>query len=79
MLPTLLTVEQAAAHLQVSRSIVYSLIECGKLACHRIGLKRGTIRIAVADLDAYLESCRQGECVEEPPIPRRTKLKHIKL
>ena len=36
----LFTVEQAASQLQVSKSNVYSLIERGKLACHRIGVGR---------------------------------------
>lgn len=76
--PRLLTVDQAANRLQVSGSIVYSLIEAGKLACHRIGLGRGTIRISVADLDAFLESCRQGERVADS-IPRRKRLRHIDL
>jgi len=55
----MLTVEQAADQLQVSKSIVYSLIEAGKIACHRIGLGRGTIRMSQDDLDQYLESCKQ--------------------
>ncbi|MCB9950051.1 MAG: helix-turn-helix domain-containing protein [Planctomycetaceae bacterium] len=75
----LLTVEQAATQLQVSRSVVYALVERGKLACHRIGLGRGTIRIAQSDLDTYLESCREGDRIEEPTAPRRAKLKHIRL
>lgn len=77
--PPLLTIEQAAEQLQVSRSILYSLIDRGKLACHRVGIGRGTIRIAPSDLEAYLESCRHAERVEEPPVPRRVRLRHIRL
>ena len=75
---TLFTVEQASEQLQVSKSIIYALVESGKLACHRIGMGRGTIRISHSDIQSYLESCRYGEFVEEP-VPRRTKLKHIRL
>ena len=75
----LFTVEQAASQLQVSKSNVYSLIERGRLACHRIGVGRGTIRISQEDFDAILQSCHQGEFVEEQVVPRRTKLKHIQL
>ncbi|MEZ6063932.1 MAG: helix-turn-helix domain-containing protein [Planctomycetaceae bacterium] len=76
---TFLTVEGAANYLQVSRSIIYALIEAGKLACHRIGLGRGTIRISQHDIEAYLESCRQGDVTPPPPLPPPQKLKHIRL
>lgn len=75
---TLMTVEQAAERLSVSKSIVYGLIEAGKLACHRIGLKRGTIRISASDLDAYLQSTRSSQSAAVKPR-RRSKLRHIKL
>lgn len=53
------TVDEIAAHLKVSRSNVYQLIERGRLTAHRIGVGRGAIRIAQADLDEYLVSTRQ--------------------
>lgn len=55
----MLTVDQAASQLQVSRSLVYSLIEAGKLKCHRIGTGRGTIRLSPADIELFLASCRK--------------------
>ena len=61
----MLTVTQVAERLQVSRSIVYALIDARKLSCHRIGLGRGTIRISESDLDAYLKNH-----VEPPPAPQ---------
>ena len=78
MKTSLLTVEQAAEQLQVSKSIVYSLNEAGRLACHRIGLGRGTIRISTMDIESYLDACRHGDFVKES-VPRRAKLKHIRL
>lgn len=59
--PNVLTVEQAASRLKVSRSLVYSLIETGKLTCHRIGIGRGTIRLLPNDLETFLASCRKND------------------
>ncbi|WP_407652641.1 helix-turn-helix domain-containing protein [Aporhodopirellula aestuarii] len=56
---SVLTVEQVASQLRVSRSLVYSLIEAGKLKCHRIGIGRGTIRLSQADLESFLRNCRR--------------------
>lgn len=72
------TVRQVAEQLNVSESIVYALIDAGRLACHRIGVGRGTIRIAREDLDAYLASCRE-ERGDEPHPARRPRLKHITI
>jgi len=52
--PSLLTVAQAAASLNVSPGTIYRLIECGKLRHSRYGGGRGTIRIRPEDL-AQLE------------------------
>lgn len=71
-------VSQVAEKLSVSESIVYALIESGRLACHRIGVGRGTIRVSPADLDAYLVSCRVQESEGPRPAPR-PRLKHIKI
>ena len=56
----LLTVRDAADLLNVSVSLVYLLVDTRKLASHRIGARRGTIRIRREDLQAYLQSCRSG-------------------
>ncbi len=45
-----LTVKQVAQHLNVSPSVVYQLLDSGRLACHRIGKGRGTIRVSAGDL-----------------------------
>ena len=71
----MLTVSQVAGRLQVSRSIVYALIDAQKLSCHRIGLGRGTIRISDSDLDAYLNQIRTKEITKLPAGPP----KHLKL
>ena len=71
-------VSQVAEKLNVSESIVYALIDSGRLACHRIGMGRGTIRISTDDLDAFLASCRVAKGAEPLPAPR-PRLKHIKI
>jgi len=81
--PMLMTVAEVAARLQVSPSSVYLLIERGLLPHHRIGARRGAIRITEADLTAYLMACREG--ASSPPISSATEprqpsaLKHLKL
>ena len=51
------TVREVAERLRCSAALVYSLCEKGKLAHVRLGLRRGTIRIASADVDAFIASC----------------------
>lgn len=67
--PSVLTVEQAASRLKVSRSLVYSLIEAGKLTCHRIGIGRGTIRLSSTDLETFLKTCRTSESPPPADLP----------
>ena len=76
-----LTVREAADRLRISPSSVYLLIEQGRLAHHRVGARRGAIRINETDLTAYLAACRQElNTNAPPPLPvARPKLKHIKL
>jgi excisionase family DNA binding protein len=52
-----LTPAEVAARLQVCRATVYKLIARGELAHVRVGL---SVRIAPADLDAYLAARRTG-------------------
>ena len=73
-----LKVRDTAERLNVSESCVYQLVEAGKLACHRIGIGRGAIRISEEDIRQYLESCRY-EKHEKPRRTPRPKLKHLKL
>ena len=39
----MLTISQVAERLQVSRQLVYALVEAGELPAHRFGLGLGTI------------------------------------
>ena len=54
----LMTVKEVARRLRVSTSLVYQLVDAGKLGCHRIGNGRGAIRIRPEDVADYLETCR---------------------
>ena len=79
----MLTVKQASAALGVSATCVYQLVARGRLACHRIGLGRGAIRISESDLEAYIEGCRQKPqprpaSVHSTPV-KRMQLKHLRL
>ena len=74
----MLTVQQVSEQLNVSDSLIYSLVEAGKIISHKIGLGRGTIRVRPEDLETYLESCRH-EVQEKSKKVGRPKLKHIKL
>lgn len=53
-----LTAKETAARLNVSVKCVYSLIESGKLIAHRIGVGRGTLRIAEEDLTRFLSESK---------------------
>lgn len=76
-----LTVSEVAAQLRISKASVYLLIESGRLAHHRIGPRKGAIRISPDDLAAYMDESRQ--CVERkkkvPHIATSKTLKHIRL
>ena len=74
----MMTVEQIAERLQIGTSIVYALISSGQLVCYRFGLKRGTIRVSVSDLENFLTDCRNDGSSSSS---RRTgkRLRHIDL
>ena len=74
----LLTVAAVADQLSISASLVYQLVESGKLAVHRIGNGRGAIRFSPQDVEAYVQECRVEK---KTPATRQQKprLKHIKL
>ena len=80
-LPILLTTEEVATLLGVSRSLVYHLVDKGKLPHHRVGLGRGTIRFTEKDVSEFLRSCR-NETREERKSSvkraRRGELRHLK-
>ncbi len=73
----MLTVKQAADRAGVSDSLVYEW--CGQrlLKHYRFGAKgrRGKVMIEEADLDAFLDSCKQEVRSQASVSP----LKHIKL
>lgn len=77
---SLFTVREAASLLRVSKSLVYGLVESGRLSASRLGKGRGAIRITKADLISYIEDNRteaSGATTRQPR--RREKLKHIRL
>ncbi len=80
----MLTVKDAAARAGVSTALVYSWVAAGLLAHHRLGMpgRRGCIRIAEGDLDAFLAGQKREGRQEIPPPAaplRRPPLKHLEL
>ena len=73
----LLTVDDVARRLRISRSMVYEMIRQGNLPCHRIGNGRGLIRISEGDLVTYVDRTR-CEPVCDRQAPRRLSLKHLR-
>ena len=72
----LLTVKQVAERLVVSNAIIYRLIDSGKLAAHRIGMGRGTLRVTEEQLNQFLDENK----VQQRQRPERKKtLKHIEF
>lgn len=72
-----LTVKEAAKQLNVSPNTIYALVSNRKLACNRIGLGRGAIRIAQKDLEAFLQASNSSNAIES--APRSSRLRHIKF
>ncbi len=54
----LLTVRESAARLGCSEALVYLLCAERRLPHVRLGTGRGTIRIAEAEIEEFLKSCR---------------------
>lgn len=75
----LLKPREVAARLSVSLSTVYGLVESGKLACHRIGRRRGAVRVSEDDLRDYLASCHREVGTEPRNRSTRKRLKHVHL
>jgi excisionase family DNA binding protein len=61
-----LTVNEVAQQLRVSRSTIYSLVERGLMSCHRIGTGRGSIRFSDEQVEAFLQACRVEAGVPRP-------------
>jgi len=80
----MLTVKECALRAGVSAALVYDWITSRCLPHFRLGAKgrRGAIRIAEADLAAFLESMKVGVQAVQTPTPRparKLKLKHLTL
>ena len=73
----LLTVQESAARLGISATLVYQLCKEGKLPHSRFGAgtSRGTIRIAEEDLAAFAEASKVGAQKQSDPVV----LKHLRL
>ena len=75
----LLTVADVATWLSVSSSLVYQLVESGKLPVYRIGNGRGAIRFRPGDIESYLDSCRTENAPPQTTRKLRPQLKHLRL
>jgi excisionase family DNA binding protein len=74
----MLNVREVAERLRVSATCVYQLIEQGKLACHRIGIGRGAIRVSAEDLEEFIDGCREKRNAGARVPPQSIRLKHLK-
>ena len=54
----MLTAQQVADALGLSRRAVYDLADAGLLPCYRMGVGRGALRFDPADVEAYRAACR---------------------
>ena len=77
---SLLTVEDVAERLACSASLVYQLVDAGKIAVHRIGNGRATIRFRPEDVEEYLAACRQDRRAKSSLVQQpRPRLRHISV
>ncbi|TWT96515.1 helix-turn-helix transcriptional regulator [Neorhodopirellula pilleata] len=76
---SLLTVADVAKWLCVSSSLIYQLVEAGKIPVLRIGNGRGAIRFRSEDIQSYLDECRSQQIPVQPQRKTRPQLKHIQL
>ena len=78
----LFTVAQAAELLQVSRSLLYTLIEQRKIRHHRLGLGHGAIRISRQNLQDFLDSTtvglRRQRATEMKTKSRSQSVRHLR-
>ena len=80
MTEKLLTVGEAAMRMSCSTACIYSLIGAGRIACHRIGMGRGCIRISESQMQAFLDRNEQrGREELELPPPPRGNFKHLRV
>lgn len=62
----MLKITEVAKRLRISLACAYGLVESGKLACYRIGVGRGTIRVSEEQLQEFLGSVEQEPT--DPPV-----------
>ncbi len=75
-----MTVHDVAKRLEISVSLVYRLVESGRLACSRHGMGRGVIRVSDEQLARYLENAASRPEAPTRPMPRPAmRLKHLQL
>lgn len=73
--PSLMTPKDMAAYMCVSLSMVYSLLQSGKIPAHRIGCRgRGKWLARREDVDGFLASCKVSEIA--PPDDGEYKFLH---
>lgn len=76
----MLTVQQTAERLGVSRALVYSFIAARRLRHIRVGLKRGVIRIPDEALEEFQRGCVVETLEPAPKTPKPpVRLKHLNL
>ena len=76
---SLLTINDVAAWLNVSRSLVYQLVEAKKIPVCRIGNGRGTIRFRHEDVEEYVSGTIDRREPVTVPTQSRTRLKHVRV
>ena len=64
-IPSLLTIEEVAEFLRVSKTSVYRLVERRELPFHRVGR---TLRFTRKDLETYLAAGRVGSAAADDNI-----------
>jgi excisionase family DNA binding protein len=77
-----LTVKEASIHATVSEGLIRQWIKEGILPHFRLGGKgkRGSIRIAVEDLERFIANTRVEKKEPEPiKVPARNSFKHLRL
>ncbi len=67
----LLTPTEVAAELRLSLSSVYAMCDSGELPCHRVGMKKGRIRVTRSALDKYLRQMREN--LEPQKVTRKPR------
>lgn len=77
MVNAMLTIKQASELLKLSSSLLYALCASGKIAHHRCGLGRGTIRITKKALEDYLDRSKVTEPVLSEGSKCRQPFKHV--